>query len=371
MKSNYQAISYLWIILVPTLLMGQEYHTAIDVRLQYPAQAVSIDGTPTLYYELNLINHSHDTIFIEALEILDQKGSSLLLLNQQDLDARLSLIGKEKEKVMPPGSAAILYLECSIKDETRSLEHKITYRLNSPQEPKTYQVSGISYAIERSDPIVLGAPLKGGPWVAIYDPAWERGHRRVVYTVNGKARIPGRFAIDFMKLDSHGRYATGDQDLVKNYYGFEEEVLAVSEGTIATIKNDFPDSRKVSKHPRYSPRQATGNYISIDLGNGLFAFYEHLRKGSIRVQPGQRVKKGDVIAQLGFTGQSTGPHLHFHVADKNSPLGAESVPFVFETFEIRGFFENLQNFGKKGWTHMERENRKLERPGPNTVIRFD
>ena len=48
----------------------------------------------------------------------------------------------------------------------------------------------------------------------------------------------------------------------------------------------------------------------------LDAFYEHLRRGSVRVQVGQRVKTGQVIAQVGWSGiNSSPPHLHFHVAD--------------------------------------------------------
>jgi Peptidase family M23 len=53
----------------------------------------------------------------------------------------------------------------------------------------------------------------------------------------------------------------------------------------------------------------------LDLGQGKFAFYEHLKSGSVVVRKGQHVKKGQTIAALGYTGQSTGPHLHFHVAD--------------------------------------------------------
>ena len=41
--------------------------------------------------------------------------------------------------------------------------------------------------------------------------------------------------------------------------------------------------------------------------------YDHLKKGSIRVRPGQRVRRGDVIAAVGSAGHSTAPHLHFEV----------------------------------------------------------
>ena len=219
---------------------------------------------------------------------------------------------------------------------------------------------------------VIGAPLDEGIWTAIYEPSWENGHRRYVYTVNGKARIPARFAIDFIKVNEEGRYATGNEDSIDNWLGYGARVLAVADGVVSATKNDFPESKTLAAHPDYTADKATGNYISLKIADSLFAFYEHLQPGSIKVKPGQRVKKGDVIASLGFTGQSTGPHLHFHMANQDSPLGAEGVPFVFEQFTYRGVYEKLDNLGKNKWTIIktDRPQRRNERPVPNAVVVF-
>src|SRR3546814_3208759 len=93
------------------------------------------------------------------------------------------------------------------------------------------------------------------------------------------------------------------------------------------------ESATISAHPENALGDATGNYVALDLGDGRHAFYEHLKPGSIRVVPGQRVRRGEVIAELGFTGDSTGPHLHFHVADAPSPLGAEGLPFEIDRLD--------------------------------------
>src|SRR5690606_36874965 len=102
-------------------------------------------------------------------------------------------------------------------------------------------------------------------------------------------------------------------------------------------------------HPAYPAEMATGNCVSLDIGGGKFVFYEHLKPGSVSVVKGQRVRKGDTIDALGFTGQSTGPHLHFHLAGKNSPLGAEGIPFVFGVFENLGGFSDFRDLGRKKW----------------------
>jgi murein DD-endopeptidase MepM/ murein hydrolase activator NlpD len=206
----------------------------------------------------------------------------------------------------------------------------------------------------------LGPPLGGGPWVAIYDPLLKGGHRTAIYTVDGRARIPGRFAIDFIALPPANRN------------GFGSDVLAVADGTVVAALDDTPDDT-----PKPVPLEiASGNYVAIDLGDGRFAFYEHLQRGSVSVKTGERVSRGQVIARLGSSGStSIGPHLHFHVADAKSLLAAEGVPFVFRQFAHLGGFASIDALvngakGEKPSLTADERRIELERPAPNSVVRF-
>src|SRR4029453_19005256 len=87
-----------------------------------------------------------------------------------------------------------------------------------------------------------------------------------------------------------------------------------------------------------------------EIGQGRFAFYEHLRPGSVRVRAGDAVRHGEVLAALGFTGDSTGPHLHFHVADAPSPLGGEGMPFAIDRFELLGRYDDIGTLGQAPWS---------------------
>ena len=83
-------------------------------------------------------------------------------------------------------------------------------------------------------------------------------------------------------------------------------------------------------------QQADGNYVILSLGHGRFAFYAHLKPHSIRVHPGQRVRRGQVIGRLGNSGSSSGPHLHFQLMDRPSALASDGLPFVFARFRFDG-----------------------------------
>ncbi len=66
-----------------------------------------------------------------------------------------------------------------------------------------------------------------------------------------------------------------------------------------------------------------------------------MQPGSIRVKVGQKLKVGQVIGLLGNTGNSDGPHLHFHVMDGPGPLSSNGVPYRFTNFTVEGRVENI------------------------------
>lgn len=357
----------------------QEYQLSVDMRIPFIAGVVPVNGKPTACYELYLTNFSSDSMAIVKVEIFDRSDSSLVAsMSNDDLAERYVVIGVPKkgvENMLAPGNSSVIYLEPTIRNNKLPIQlgHRVSIEILKEGSKKKLTVEGAFVQLPQKPPVILGAPLTGGAWAAVYDPSWQRGHRRVVYTVDGKARIPGRYAIDFIKLDSQGRWANGDDNLIKNWYGYGADVLAVANGTVVAAGGDFPESSTLSGQPACTPAKATGNYIGIDIGNNNIAFYEHLQPGSIRVKTGQIIRKGEIIASVGFTGQTTGPHLHFHVADRNSPLGAEGVPFVFERFTVLGGYIDFEKFGKEPWTRvnvMQPSSVTAERPAPKSVIRF-
>jgi murein DD-endopeptidase MepM/ murein hydrolase activator NlpD len=74
----------------------------------------------------------------------------------------------------------------------------------------------------------------------------------------------------------------------------------------------------------------TGNHVVLDLGDGVYAMYAHLRRGSLTVRPGDRVRAGQQIARCGNSGNSTEPHVHFQLMDGPDPDSARGIPFSWQ-----------------------------------------
>lgn len=83
-----------------------------------------------------------------------------------------------------------------------------------------------------------------------------------------------------------------------------------------------------------------GNHVILDLGNGVYAAFAHLKRGSIQVRRGQRVQAGDQLARCGNSGNSSEPHLHFQLMDHRRPALAAGLPFAFDAYEVGGRTES-------------------------------
>ncbi|MGZ4008648.1 MAG: M23 family metallopeptidase [Mucilaginibacter sp.] len=355
------------------------YQTSVNMEVPFVPPVTTINGRPFLYYELHLTNYAKDTIELTALTVLNTSDAAALnKLDRAGLASHFVRLGQAKNdtvSILAPGASGVVFIEMALPglESKWALIHHIDLNILKNNRKIKVTTKGALVGVPATKAIVIGPPLSGGPWAAIYDPLWAIGHRRVFYTVGGTARLPGRFAIDFIKLDNSGKYGAGSTDSISHWYGYAADVLAVADGVVSSVRTDAAESPTLSGYIPALPENATGNYISINIGAGQYAFYEHLKPGSIRVRPGQKVKKGQVIASLGFTGQTTGPHLHLHIANADVPLGAEGISFEFEHYTLLGNYRDFETFGVKPWISVnDGKSTKVtrEHPGPQAVIDF-
>ena len=81
-------------------------------------------------------------------------------------------------------------------------------------------------------------------------------------------------------------------------------------------------------------RWIVGNHVVLDLGDGVYAMYAHVRRGSLKIKPGDRVRAGQHIARCGNSGNSTEPHVHFQLMDSPDLDAARGIPFTWSEIGV-------------------------------------
>jgi murein DD-endopeptidase MepM/ murein hydrolase activator NlpD len=125
---------------------------------------------------------------------------------------------------------------------------------------------------------------------------------------------------------------------VRNYTSYGADAIAVADGTVVETLNTLDDQKPGTLPDRRTItfENVDGNHVVLDLGGGVYAFYAHLQKGSVTVQPGARVRRGQALGKIGNTGNTSAPHLHFHLMEGSSVLGSNGIPYMIDSFSFAG-----------------------------------
>jgi hypothetical protein len=315
----------------------------VDVSIPQAPTAFQGDAKTHLVYELHISNYSGQPVTLTHIEVLDEKGKELARLGQTELLASVRILGPPEATGMdklniPGGKTALVYMWVTLANPAAvptTLRHKLSLKVGTYPEELSVQCARV--AVSR-DLAVISAPLRGDNWLAANGPANSSGHRRSIIPIDGRARIAQRFAIDWVRVNPDGQATyTGDPLDNKNYRAYGSEALAVADGTIVATKDGIPQNipGENSRAVPITLETVGGNHVVLDIGHGRFAFYAHLQPGSLKVKTGDRVKRGQVLGLVGNSGNSTEPHLHFHLADSKSALGSEGLPYVLDSFDAK------------------------------------
>ena len=299
------------------------------------------DGTYQLVYELELTNGIPAPVLATKLVVRDADGGKpLASLSGKQLTAAMSPLGNGGEATaeVAPAGVSVVWMEVpfeSRKQIPAAIEHTLTVKPppGLPVPRSITSTGGLSRVVQKA-PVVVAPPVQGPGWVTAGS-CCDGPHRRALQPVNGHLALGQRFAIDFNRGNSEGRWVIGNPDVNENWIFFGDPVLAVANGVVVAAVDKFPD--QVPNHPKpVNLQEADGNHVIIRFGKGLYAGYAHLVPGSISVKVGDRVRAGEQIGRLGNSGSSSGPHLHFQVMSKPSLVDAEGLPFSFASFNLEG-----------------------------------
>ncbi|MBS3942847.1 MAG: M23 family metallopeptidase [Dethiobacter sp.] len=152
-----------------------------------------------------------------------------------------------------------------------------------------------------------------------------------------------RYAYDFVILGDDGKSCAGENTILRNYHCYGKDVLAPADGVVADVKDQYPDARTFGNGSvDHSVKDIRGNYVVIRHAEKEYSFIAHLLPKSIRVKVGQQVKCGEQIANCGNSGNTSEPHIHFHVQDGKSFYASAGLPVLFQGIQA----ERAKNYDK-------------------------
>jgi len=340
---------------------ARERGPRVEVVCHTPPIPVRMNTQQVLVYELHVTNFDTVPLTLKQLDVFGDNGRTAPLLTLADdklakamirVGAPMDMSGTmgtpdsgnagnspKDTRTIDPGARAVIYMWIEIPaDQTppATLAHRMVFSATSA-DGKTTDVTleNFSVPVSHESVLTLRPPFHGGTWLAGDGAANTTNHRRSIFAIDGHLYSPERFAIDWLKVGPNGDSRHDGSSRNDNWWGWGEPVLAVADGEITEVVDDYPDNT-----PRVLPPVTLdnigGNHVTLKIAPNLYVTYAHLQHGSMKVHLHDRVHIGDTLALLGNSGNSTGAHLHMQVTDGNSLLQSEGVPFEFAGFTYLG-----------------------------------
>ena len=343
------------------LIQVPDAFTSVVVRsLSAPTfPFLGTDGKYHVAYDLELTNASRVPATIDQLDVVSAAAPKRVIASYSgtkfvdptcdygDCNRLRNLpSAPAADNVIPPQESRVLFVDFTFDSLDRApkavLHHLYGQGAINPgsSSPSPFDYLAAPLDISAGKPRVIGPPVKGDHWIALNGcclPGFP--HRSSMASLNGQLINAQRFAIDWKRTDDKGAFYEGDKTKNESYVDYGEPIYAVADGTITATLDELeanapgvlPANDPVLG-PKITVQTVDGNHIVEDIGGGVWAFYAHLKKDTLLVKPGDKVKKGQIIAKLGNTGNSNASHMHFQLMNGPSVLGSDGVPYVIDRF---------------------------------------
>ena len=187
----------------------------------------------------------------------------------------------------------------------------VRYRGSLPDPDSYTQSRNYRLPVDGTWTVLNGSPIKG------YSHSWFPATQRYAY--------------DFVITDEEGRSRPENTDTsIDNYYCYDQPVLAPAEGIVVDVHDGDPELGRAGGFSHPLKRSITGNKVTMKHAEREYSSLVHLVPGSIPVEPGDHVERGEEIGRCGHSGNSSEPHLHFQLHDHPAFELSAGLPVRFD-----------------------------------------
>jgi hypothetical protein len=276
-----------------------------------------------LNFDLLLVNDGAEKVVIEEIEAT-VLGAKDVMVAQRRLAQNGGSIETIPSREIAPGAKLVVFNpfhEFESDIALNAIRYDITFEdgksVSTIVKPRVYDT--------KADLIL---PIRGARIFVHDGHDFYSHHRRLDITGTMTTRLGihenmTRYAYDFVLIDEQGRMQS-----------MGAEIVAPADGVVVKAAGDRPDGdeRKPMQLEEVLKDLSLlfGNFVTIDHGNGEFSLLAHLRKGTVSVKPGERVKRGQKIGEVGFSGDAIFPHLHYQL-QRDADFG-DGLPSYFRDF---------------------------------------
>jgi murein DD-endopeptidase MepM/ murein hydrolase activator NlpD len=171
------------------------------------------------------------------------------------------------------------------------------------------------------------------PFKGEWSVTWGGDTKEQNYHVESVAQ---KNAFDFLIYDEKGLTHKGTGEANEDYYAFGKELYSPCDGEVVLVVDGIKDNIPGVLNPIYIP----GNTVIIKTANGEFVFFAHFKQHSIVVKQGQKVTTGALLGLCGNSGNSSEPHLHFHLQNTEDMTKATGAKCFFDQLKVNGVLKS-------------------------------
>lgn len=312
----------------------------METRIPFAPTVFPSEGHWFVFYEMHLTNFMPSSVSLDRIEVInpDLLAQPIAVFEGQRLQSMTVLLTSGRPTVplqIAGGQTVIVFISLEFEKSTQ-----VPARLAHRVVASGLTAEGAIVETHHTPLQVLNPPVEGPNWIADDAPGNEpdNHHRRGLHILNGQPVIDERYAIDWQQMQD-GVTFSGDPANKTSYFSYGKPVLAVANAHVIAVRDGLPENipgHGNAFHPAIPITLDTvpGNFLTLDLGHGQYAYYLHLQPGSIRVKTGQHVRRGQVLACIGASGDAREPHLHFEVTTSPKPLIGEGIPYVIDRYTL-------------------------------------